>query len=70
MTKKTYSIDEITDMYDEIHSDENYDSDCISTIICERLVDRNQISSNEEYFRFIYDIFDICRKYVATENKM
>lgn len=66
MNKKIYSVEEIINMYKEIESEEHYDSDDISTIICERIVNKEEMSGNEEYFRFIYDIFDICKKYVKS----
>ena len=63
---KVYSKEEIVGMYNEIESEEHYDSDDISTIICNRIIVRENMSGDEEYYRFIYDVFDVCRKHVDS----
>lgn len=63
------SIKEITDMYDENESEKHYDCDDISTIICDKIIDKEKMSSNEEYYRFIYDVFDVCIEHLKLKNK-
>jgi len=68
---RAYSIEEIVNMYNEIESEEHYDSDDISTMICEQVIIKGNMSGNQEYFRFIYDIFDICKNHIhdTQQNK-
>ena len=70
IVKKRWTIEEITNMYDEIESDIHYDCDDISMIICDRIIDRDKMFSNEEYYRFIYDIFDICITHLQWKNNL
>jgi hypothetical protein len=65
-SRKIWSVETIIDMYKEIESEEHYDSDDISTIICDKIIVKEDMFSNEEYYRFIFDIFDICKKYVKS----
>jgi hypothetical protein len=60
--KKSWKVKEIQEMFDEILSDKHYDTDDIATIICDKIIDRDKMFSNEEYYRFIYDVFYVCHK--------
>jgi len=66
MKNKVYSANDIINLFKEIQSEEHYDGDDIATIICNKIIDKNKMSGDQEYFRFIYDVFDICKEYIKS----
>ena len=65
--KTVWSAQEIIDMYEEIESEEHYDVNDISTMICRRIMTGPQ-QSTESMCVMIYNIFDICKTHIRGQE--